>query len=131
MTKRKPPFADHPARAIPKLETIIMIVDTLYGDVEPSDHGEGREFALNLLYRAYNLGITHALGEMKTVNEVSAIVNRPRDRVQTLAVEIGAGTIIGRNRLYTPEDVRRIIERVNTDKRFVEHPIRPRRKQPA
>lgn len=98
--------ADHPARQTPRLAGDLLHIED---DTRP-DRGvlspfRAQHIAMDALYRGYQAGRMDAITELMTTQDMADTLGVNQSRVRALAQRRGIGWLIGRDRLFRPEDI--------------------------
>lgn len=101
--------ADHPARQIPRLAgDLLHIEDDTHSDRSALSPMRAQHLAMDALFRGYQAGRMDAMTELMTTQDMADTLGVHQSRVRAIAQRRGIGWLIGRDRLFRPEDIERM-----------------------
>lgn len=97
---------DHPARQVPRLAgDLLRIEDDTRPDRGALSPLRIQQLVMDALYRGYQAGRTDAIMELMTTQDMADALGVNQQRVRALAQQRGIGWLVGRDRLFRPEDI--------------------------
>ncbi|MGD9892370.1 MAG: hypothetical protein AB7R89_16080 [Dehalococcoidia bacterium] len=90
---------------------VVTEVEAALADLDPRSQVRGRHILERLAHRAYTCGRDAAIAELLTSEQVAPLVGLSQSQLRSVARRRNVGWLVGRDRLYRPEDLERLRDR--------------------